>query len=188
MREKDERKRINFETSTSTNYCIELKNEIKKEEKTQKGIDCCIINKFLVDIPNFLGCFSQDQLSNIIIDCLPLSLVVNFDSSSEKGSHWIAIYLEKRSVEVFDSLGFQMDRWPSFPSHLIQFICRLSHSRQLLISGEIQPKNSSFCGFYCIYFIRARQKYTFNSILRHFSIFLSHNDSHLKQLLLKNKL
>ena len=184
MREKNERKGIHFETSSSSNYRSELKKEIEKEEKAKKGIDCCVINKFLVDIPNFLGCFAQNELSCITINSLPLSLIVNFDTSSSRGSHWIALYIDKRSVEVFDTLGFQMNRWPSFPSHLIKFICQLSHTRQLLISSEIQPNGSTFCGFYCLYFIRARQNRTFNSILNRFSIFLSHNDCHLKNLLL----
>ena len=184
MRQKDERQRIYFKEKTSSNYRSELKKEIEKEKKAKQGIDCCVINKFLSNIPNFLGCFAQNELKNIKVDSLPLSLVVNFDNSWSKGSHWIAIYLTKRSLEVFDSLGFQMNRWPSFPSDLIKFICELSYSRQLLISSEIQPVDSSYCGFYCIYFIRARQNYPFNYILNRFSIFLQHNDAHLRNLLL----
>ena len=65
MRQKDERQRIYFKEKTSSNYRSELKKEIEKEKKAKQGIDCCVINKFLSDIPNFLGCFAQNELKNV---------------------------------------------------------------------------------------------------------------------------
>ena len=110
MYKKDERKRLALKKTPSTNYSSEIKKEIEKAEKTKEGVSCCIINKLLTDIPYFIGCFAQDQLSSITFDSFPLSLIVNFDTTANSGSHWIALYIDKRSVEVFDSLGFQLNR------------------------------------------------------------------------------
>ena len=187
MYKEAKRKRIHNKEKTSSVNRSKIKKAFKKEEKTKEGLDCCQINSLLQNVPNFYGCFSYDQICNILIDSLPLKFIVNLDNSSHNGSHWLAIRVDKRSVEIFDPLGFKLDKWPIIPYSLIDFIKNISHRRKLLISREIQPKDSSLCGFYCVFYFLSREISSFYSIVNCFSSDLSKNDRILKNLLYKIK-
>ena len=187
MHKETKRKRFNHKKTSSSKYCTEIKKEIEKTSKSQTGIDCCKINYFLRKTPNFYGCFSPDELENLLIDSFPIYLIVNLDLSSKDGSHWLAIRVSYTKVEVFDPLGFKIDKWPSIPVKLIEFIQKLSYQKQLFISRILQPPNSSLCGFYCIYYILARSSNSFQTITNSFSLQLDKNDLILTKLLYKIK-
>ena len=187
MHKKAKRKGVDNKEKTSSINHSQIKKAIKKEEKIQAGLSCCKINFFLKNIANFYGCFSYDELQSILIDSLPIKIIVNLDNSSGEGSHWLAIRIDKRQVEIFDPLGFNFDRWPHVPFLLISFIKKISFRRRLLISREIQSPNSFLCGFYCIYYFLARENLPFNSIVNTFSTHLVKNDRILKNLLYKIK-
>ena len=65
--------------------------EIEKVQKDQKGLTTSQITKWLNCAPNFIGCFAEDELQNVTITSFPSFLIVNVDSTSMPGSHWIAI-------------------------------------------------------------------------------------------------
>ena len=187
MYKEAKRKRIHYKEKASSVNRSKIKKAFKKEEKTKEGLDCCQINSILQNIPNFYGCFSNDEIQNILVDSLPLKLIVNLDNSSHNGSHWLAIRVDKRSVEIFDPLGFKLDKWPTIPYSLIVFIRNISHRRKLFISRELQPKDSYLCGFYCIFYFLSRDISSLHSIVNCFSPDLSKNDRILKNLLYKIK-
>ena len=187
MCKKAKRERLHLKEKTSPISRFKIKKAFKKEEKSKEGLNCCTINSLLHNIPNFYGCFSSDQIQNILIHSLPLKLIVNLDDASNNGSHWLAIRVDKRSVEIFDPLGFNLDKWPTIPLRLIDFIRNISHRRKLLISRELQPKESYLCGFYCIFYFLSREISSFHSIVNCFSLDLSKNDRILKNLLYKIK-
>ena len=187
MYKETKRKRIHLKEKTSPVNRSKIKKAFKKEEKIKEGLDCCTMNSLLQNIPNFFGCFSCDELQDILIDTLPLKLIVNLDTSSHKGSHWLAIRVDKRSVEIFDPLGFKLDKWPSIPLPLIDFVRKISYRRKLLLSRELQSKNSFLCGFYCVFYFLSREISSFHSIVNCFSHDLSKNDRILKSLLYKIK-
>ena len=187
MYKEAKRKRIHLKEKTSSIDRSKIQKAFKKEEKSKEGLNCCTINSLLHNIPNFIGCFSSDEIQNILIDSLPLKLIVNLDNSSKNGSHWLAIRVDKRSVEIFDPLGFKLDKWPTIPFPLIDFIRNITYRRKLLISRELQPRNSYFCGFYCIFYFLSREISSFHAIVKYFSTDLSKNDRILKNLLYKIK-
>ena len=176
MHKNTERQRVNLKTQTPTINKDQIKKEIKKESKTKTGITGHQISFFLRDFPNFLGCFAEDELQTLIIRSLPVSFVVNIDHSGLGGSHWIAIRIDSKRLEIFDPLGFNVVRWPRIPYFLLDFLHKFSIRRNVFISREIQPYNSTLCGFYCIYFLYNRNITSFFNCTRHFSLRLYKND------------
>ena len=156
----------------------EIENEIIKKE----GLSSKKINKFLKNEPKFLGCYAQDELKSISIQSLPASLIVNFDNSFSSGTHWIALRISKNKLEIFDPLGFNVQRWPNIPHHLLDFLHKFSLHRNIRISREIQPLKSTLCGFYCVFFILCRRYYTFNDCVCVFSNRIKKNDKILLSL------
>ena len=154
----------------------DIQEAIKKEKREKIGITGCTIHCILADAPNFLGCFCQDELQNLTICSLPVYLVVNFDHSYSSGTHWIALRISKRCLEIFDPLGFNTLRWPNIPHFLLDFLHKFSTHRRILISKEIQPDSSTLCGFYCIFFIMFRSFNTFSNCNKYFSPNLRKND------------
>ena len=60
------------------------------------------IEYILKNTPNFLGVFSRDNLPQPI--SLPFSLIANIDKQVESGTHWIAMFVDKKGRgEYFDS-------------------------------------------------------------------------------------
>lgn len=173
--------RTGFEKINKT----KLKKEIQKEKAQKLGITACTIHCLLSNSPNFLGCFAQDELKNLKICSLPVFLVVNFDHSYSTGTHWVALYITKRRLEIFDPLGFNTLRWPNIPHFLLDFLHKFSVHRRIFISKEIQPYTSTFCGFYCIFFILYRCNHTFNNCNNFFSPKLYKNDKILTNFLCK---
>jgi len=176
MYKKTKRSRIYCKKTPCPINKTKIKKEIKKESKIQEGVTAGFINNALKLFPNFLGCFAQDQLKHLIIRSLPVSLIVNFDYSSSKGSHWVAIRIDRKRLEIFDPLGFNVRRWPNIPIYLIDFLHKFAIHRRVLISREIQPQRSSLCGFYCIFFIYFRIFNSFADCTNIFSINLYKND------------
>jgi len=162
-----------------------LKKEIKEEKIKKIGITACSINCILSDTPNFLGCFSQDELSTLTLCSLPVYLIVNFDHSHSSGTHWIALRISKRYLEIFDPLGFNALRWPNIPHFLLDFLHKFSIHRCIRISKEIQPYASTLCGFYCIYFVLFRSFHTFVDCNTMFSNQLHKNDKILTNFINK---
>jgi len=153
-----------------------ISKEIKIERQKKTGIDSCQINCHLSKVSNFLGCFAQDELSSLSIRSLPVYLVTNFDHSFSSGTHWIALKIDKRKIEIFDPLGFNSLRWPNIPHMLLDFLHKFSFHRRIVISKEIQPYSSTLCGFYCIFFILYRSVNTFSNCTGYFSSKLKKND------------
>ena len=153
-----------------------LKKEIQKEKIKKVGITSCTINCILSNSPNFLGCFAQDELKTLTICSLPVYIIVNFDHSYSNGTHWIALYITRKRLEIFDPLGFNTLRWPNIPHFLLDFLHKFSVHRRIFISKEIQPYSSTFCGFYCIFFIVYRSTNTFSNCNNFFSPKLYKND------------
>ena len=165
------------------NHCnsFGIKKEIKKSIKTKKGITSTQIIKYLKCMPNFLGCFAENEL-NFSIQNFPSFIVVNLDSSTMPGSHWIGIGLFRSKIEIFDPLGFNVLNWPRIPCNLLNFLHRNVVSRQVKLCRPLQDSQSVLCGFYVIFYIIARQYCSFFSIQNLFSSKLSQNDCILLNL------
>ena len=166
------KKKDQFSYSSSSCYRKtrqKIKKAIKKTKKTKKTLECKEILDLLNCVPNFLGCFAQNSIDNLFLQNLPCVFLVNIDSSNEPGSHWLALALFEKSIEVFDPLGFKFYNWASVPCQLLNFIHSEAISKQLLISPQIQPLSSNLCAFYCMYFVIERVNRSFRSITSTFS-------------------
>jgi Adenovirus endoprotease len=98
--------------------------------------------------PSFLGVFPIDKLPPVPINNHPYSLIVNFDKSSQPGSHWVALYvISETSCEYFDSYG----REP--PQLILKFI---NNQRKKLLRRNtkcLQSTITSTCGQMCIFYL-----------------------------------
>ena len=97
----------------------------------------------------FIGVYAHDQLPNIKMNSG--SAIINYNNHDQGGSHWIAVY----NHEFFDSFGI-------VPSDINQEWMRKSFNVKegdiKYSSTQIQNNSSVMCGFYCIYYIKARQQ------------------------------
>ena len=82
----------------STKTCFDrIKTAFQSSQKSKKGLTCGAIVSLVDCFPNFLGCFAQDTLDQSFIR-FPVTFLVNVDSFSQKGSHWLAIGLFEKSA------------------------------------------------------------------------------------------
>ena len=131
-------------------------NIAREIEKEKKGINANFLTQSLKCLPNFVGCFAENQLSSLVITQNPTFLIVNIDSFEMKGSHWLAIGVFKTAIEIFDPLGFTIFNWSRVPCSLLDFLHRMSVTRRVQVSPRVQPSNSHLCGFYCIFYLILR--------------------------------
>ena len=60
------------------------------------------IEAYYQNEPRFIGVYSRDNLLGKIKDG---AYVVNLDEYSDIGTHWIALYVNNKTVTYFDSFG-----------------------------------------------------------------------------------
>ena len=160
--------RKSIRQNISAYHSRKIQKEIKKAQKEKTGISTYGLLKVLQYAANFIGVFAEDQLENLAIMSFPSFLIINLDPSHLNGSHWLAVRISPRSIEIFDPLGFQILNWPRVPCKLLNFLSRWSNHRQTLISPLIQSSTSVLCGYYCIAYIICRHVISFKKFLNIF--------------------
>ena len=156
------------------------KDLARKIEKTKEAMNADFITKSLKCQPNFLGCFAQNQFENFTVNQYPTFMIVNTDSYNMKGSHWLAIGIFEKTIEIFDPLGFQIFNWNQVPCQLLSFLHRMSLTRRVIVCPQLQSFESHFCGFYCIFYLILRQFTSLSYIVSFFHLLnrkLHRNDS-----------
>jgi hypothetical protein len=97
--------------------------------------------------PPFIGVYSADNLPEALQS--GSILICNTDPEHLPGRHWIAVYLSQEEGEYFDSYG----REPS--KHFAQYLNK--HCRRWTYSmRQIQSAASSFCGQFCVCYVKLR--------------------------------
>lgn len=96
----------------------------------------------------FIGVFASDQLPNKRYN-YPACFIVNVDSSTKSGSHWLAFYLTSpQHLEFFDSYG----QAPSYyRGRIWNYVRRFR--RVNFNSMTLQTNTTAVCGHYCIYYL-----------------------------------
>ena len=153
-----------------------ISKKIEKTSKTKKGLNSNFLESVLNCSPDFIGCFAENELEHLYLGALPCYIIVNLDSNEMPGSHWMAIGIFKDSLEIFDSLGFNVLNWPRVPIYLLRFLHRLSLFRTVSCSKRLQPDNSVLCGFYALLYIKFRPYFSFHFLENIFSVDLDKND------------
>ena len=90
----------------------------------------------------FIGVYSRDNLPNKIKDG---GSGINFDEYYDIGTHWIALYVNNKTVTYFDSFGIEHK-----PKEVKKFIGTENIIRNIY---RIQNYDSIMCGYFCIGFI-----------------------------------
>ena len=86
--------------------------------------------------------YSRDNLPDKIKDG---SYVINLDEYSDIGSHWIALYVNNKTVTYFDSFGVE---------HIPKEIKKFINNKNIIANiFRLQEYDSIMCGYFCIGFI-----------------------------------
>ena len=86
--------------------------------------------------PRFNGVYSRDNFPDNI---------VHLDKYHDSGSHWIALYVNNKTVTYFDSFGVEL-----IPNEIKKFM-----NNKIIIANIKRVKNydSIMCGYFCVGFI-----------------------------------
>ena len=92
--------------------------------------------------PRFIGVYSRDNLPSKIKNG---AYVINLDEYSDIGTHWIALYVNNKTVTYFDIFGIE-----HIPKEVKKFI-----GNRNIISNIYRIRNydSIMCGYFCTGFI-----------------------------------
>ena len=76
--------------------------------------------------------------------------VINLDEYHDIGTHWVALYVNNKTITYFDSFGVE-----HIPKEIIKFIeSRFPDNRNIITNiFRIQAYDLIMCGYFCIGFI-----------------------------------
>ena len=109
------------------------------------------IQEYYQNEPRFNGVFSRDNLPNSIRPIgqgSPVkngAYVINLDEYHDIGTHWLALYVNNKTITYFDSFGVE-----HIPREIIKFIARKKIITNIY---RIQVYDSIMCSYFCIGFI-----------------------------------
>ena len=105
------------------------------------------IQAYYQNEPRFNGVFSRDNLPSTIKNG---AYVINLDECQDIGTHWVALYVNNKTVTYFDSFGVE-----HIPKEIIKFIESGFPDNKNMITNifRIQAYDSIMCGCFCIGFI-----------------------------------
>ena len=92
--------------------------------------------------PRFNGVYSRHNFSDKIRDG---AYVINFDEYSDIRTHWIASYVNNKTVTYFDSFGVE---------HIPKEIKKFINNKNIIANiFRLQAYDSVMCRYFCIGFI-----------------------------------
>ena len=100
------------------------------------------IREYYKNEPRFNGVFSRDNLPNAIKNG---AYIINLDEYHDIGTHWVALYVNNKTITYFDSFGVE-----HIPKEIMKFIDGKSIITNIL---RIQAYDSIMYGYFCIGFI-----------------------------------
>ncbi|KAF8788534.1 hypothetical protein HNY73_006565 [Argiope bruennichi] len=107
----------------------------------------------------FKGVYAADQIP--YVDLAPAAFIVNTETSSTRGEHWLAvIQCNNTKIYFFDSFG----RPPtSFNHYISDFVSRCQYDFNQF---RFQDPKTQVCGYYCIFIIlRAEEGCSENDVI-----------------------
>ena len=96
------------------------------------------------------------ELMGFILEIKDGAYVINLDECSDIGTHWIALYVNTKTVTYFDSF-----RVEHIPKEIKKFI-----SNKIIIANlfRIQAYDSVMCGYFCVGFIEGNNLTDFTNL------------------------
>ena len=130
------------------------------------------IQEYYQNKPRFNGVFSRDNLPNTIKNG---AYVINLDEYRVIGTHWVALYVNNKTITYFDSFGVE-----HISKEIIKFIgneqnpsARARNKKIITNIYRIQAYDSIMCGYFCIGFINFM--FNGNSLTDYTSLFSPNN-------------
>ena len=114
--------------------------------------------------PRFNGVFSRDNLPNNN-NIKNGAYIINHEEYRNIGTHWVALYVNKKTIIYFDSFGVE-----HIPKEIMKFIGNKNIITNIF---RIQAHDSIMCGYFCIGFMNFM--FNCNSLTDYTSLF-SPND------------
>ena len=100
------------------------------------------IQTYYQNEPRFIGVYSRDNLPDKIKDG---AYLMNLDEYSDIGTHWIALYVNNKTVTYFNSFGIE---------HVPEEVKKFIGNRNIITNiYRIQNYDSVMYGYFCIGFI-----------------------------------
>ena len=123
----------------------------------------------------FVGAFPCDMVPEVVK--YEYSIIINVDSKTQEGSHWVALGIRGDNAYFCDSFGRRFDNF-SFPELFINSINKLCQGKQVHFNETIlQSFSATTCGEYAIYFIKMfHSGKTFKQMFSRFTENLNQND------------
>ena len=100
------------------------------------------IREYYKNESRFNGVFSRDNPPNTIKND---AYVIHLGEYSDIGTHWVALYVNNKTVTYFDSFGIE-----HIPKKIIKFIGNKNIITNIF---RIQAYDSIMCGYFCNGFI-----------------------------------
>jgi hypothetical protein len=101
------------------------------------------IDRYYKQQPHYAGCFPKDKLPT---DIAGKFCIVNLQSSrAGDGTHWTLLYnVNPSSISYFDPMG-------EIPPESVERVMNKTGKRCEINNIDLQPINSSSCGWWCMY-------------------------------------
>ena len=129
------------------------------------------IQEYYQNEPRFNGVFSRDNLPNNIKNS---TYVINLDEYHDIGTHWVALYVNNKTIIYFDSFGVE---------HITREIMKFIARKKIINIYRIQAYDSIMCGYFCIGFINFR--FNAKSLTDYTNLFSSNNFKKNYDIILK---
>ena len=101
-----------------------------------------VIQEYYPNEPRFNGVFSRDNLPNSIKNGV---YVINLDEYHDIGTHWVALYVNNKTIIYFDSFGVE---------HILREIMKFIARKKIIKNiYRIQAYDSIMYSYFCIGFI-----------------------------------
>jgi hypothetical protein len=95
--------------------------------------------------PIFKGVFPIDKIPDIT--SYPSAMIVNMDGHDEPGSHWVALYFDKkRRCDFFNSYGVE-------PKDILKAYIEKNSVSYSYNEKQVQKIFTTTCGQFCIFFL-----------------------------------
>lgn len=128
---------------------------------TQKGLSNVYIYSVLktkLKVRSFDGVYSADNVPDKLLKYKgkgQKSCIVNLARRREKGTHFIVLSVKADTIKIYDSLSLPLKQ---FSPSLYSALKKSGKVLKRAFKNAIQDIDSSFCGFYCIYFVLSLAK------------------------------
>ena len=145
----------------------------EKKVNLPAGITGEELNDKLKTVHNYIGIIKISDLDKITFNDMPVTFVIHYNN------HWIAIYLDRKNLEIMDSTHTVLE---TMPLQFINFIYNNQH-KSIRVNPILQSTRTNVCGLYCVYFVISKSKnMNFSSIVSTFTDDVRLNDYIVGQL------